>query len=401
MLDKAAGAALAYGMPTGLLLRLLGHDRGNDDDPMTVMFTSGTTGEPKGAVLSYGNIGSNVEAVDQVIHTRSTDVLIGILPFFHAFGYTVTLWTALTRDIEVAYHPNPLEAAAVGKLSRDRKATILLGTPLFFRNISRRCQRDDFAQLDIAITGGEHLPRPVADEFEQQFGIRPLEGYGCTEMSPLIAANIPKSRAAGNQQEMSRDGTVGKPPPGIRVKLIDPETGVELGPGEQGMLLAIGPNVMKGYLGQPEATAKAMRDGWYVTGDIATIDNDGFITIVGRESRFAKIGGEMVSHLAIEEPLNELVGMADDGRQQIVVVSVPDPVKGERLVVVHTPLKQTPDELRRALAAMGMPNLYIPSASAFIPIEALPLVGIGKIDIAGVRRYALQNSRPGVSSRVG
>ena len=386
--DKLTGAFQAHAVPASLLVRTLGLDSVRADDPMTVMFTSGTTGDPKGAVLTNRNIEFTIDAVDKVIHIRSDDVLVGILPFFHSFGFTVTLWTVLTMDVKGAYHVNPLEAQAVGRLTREQHGTILLATPMFLRTYAKRCEPGDFSSLEVLVTGGEHLPVQVADEFEAAFGIRPIQGYGCTEMSPLISANIPPSRATAETQSGSREGTVGKPAPGIRVKLVDQETGEPVPQGERGMLLATGPNVMAGYLNQPEATAKAMRDGWYVTGDLATLDADGFITIVGRESRFAKIGGEMVSHLAVEEALTDIVGMAEDGGPKVVVVSVPDRSKGERLVVIHTPLEEQPSQLRKGLAEAGLPNLYIPSENSFLEIEALPFIGTGKLDLRQIRRIA-------------
>ncbi len=386
--DKAIGAFQAYVMPASLLARALGHGADGLDDPMTIMFTSGTTGDPKGAVLTYGNIGSNVDAVDNVIHIRRPDVMIGVLPFFHSFGYTVTLWSGLILDTGVAYHVNPLDAQVVGKLCREQKGSILVATPMFLRNYGRRCDQEDFKTLEVLVTGGERLPKQVADEFEAKFGIRPIEGYGCTETSPLIASNIPASRAQRYQADSAREGTVGKAAPGIEVKIVDQETGVDLPIGERGILLVKGPNVMAGYLNDPAATAKRMRDGWYVTGDLATIDDEGFIRIVGRESRFAKIGGEMVSHLAVEEPLTNIVGMDEDGQPKLIVISVPDETKGERLVVIHKPITQKPAELRRALSESGLPNLYIPSLSSFMEVESLPFIGTGKIDLKQIREMA-------------
>lgn len=386
--DKAIGALQAYVLPVGQLLRLLGLHRVSGDDVMSIVFTSGSTSEPKGAMLTYANVASNVAAVDQVIHLRPSDVLVGVLPFFHSFGSTVTLWTLLASDISAAYHVNPLEAQAVGRLCRERRGTILLATPMFLRTYARRCPSEDMATLEVVVGGGERLPADVSDAFEAKFGVRPVEGYGATETSPLIAANVPPSRALGNPQTSAREGTVGRPVPGVTVKTVDRETGADLGPDQEGMLWVFGPNVMKGYLNRPDATAKVLRDGWYVTGDIATIDVDGFIRIVGRESRFAKIGGEMVPHIAVEEALTRLVGADDEGFQRVVVTSVPDDSTGERLVVVHTPLQQAPAELCRALAEAGLPRLFIPSPRDFVPVDHLPTVGTGKLDLKRLAQIA-------------
>jgi acyl-[acyl-carrier-protein]-phospholipid O-acyltransferase / long-chain-fatty-acid--[acyl-carrier-protein] ligase len=388
MVDKVVSAAMAFGLPAKLLTRVLGAHRHRGDDVLSIMFTSGTTGDPKGAVLTHDNIESNVRAVDAVIKIDPHDVVIGVLPFFHSFGYAITLWSILTLDVGAAYHVNPLEAKVIGQLCRERKGTILLATPMFLRNYIRRCEPEDFATLEVVITGAERLPSQVADAFEAKFGIRPIEGYGTTETSPLISANIPPGRAPGDPLQSAREGTVGKPPPGVRVKVVDQETGSDLSPGEQGMLLVRGPNVMREYLGQPAATSAAIRDGWYVTGDVCVIDADGFIRIVGRESRFAKIGGEMVPHGLIEDALTEIVGVDDEGQQRVVVVSVPDPDRGERLVVVHTELEQSPAELISALGQAGLPKLFIPAANSFLQVESLPALGTGKLDIRRIKHLA-------------
>ena len=386
--DKIVSAALAYVLPSRALTRLLGVDQHRSDDVLTIMFTSGTTADPKGAVLTHGNVEANVRAVDQVIHIDPHDVVIGVLPFFHSFGYAITFWSVLALDVAAAYHVNPLEAKVIGRLCRERKGTILLATPMFLRTYIRRCDPEDFATLEVVVTGAERLPPEVADAFEAKFGVRPVEGDGTTETSPLIAANIPANRAPADPATVARIGTVGKPPPGVRVKVVDPDTGADLGPGEQGMLLVQGPNVMRGYLDQLEATTASIRDGWYVTGDICVIDPDGFVRIVGRESRFAKIGGEMVPHGLVEDALTAIVGVDDDGQQKVVVVSVPDPERGERLVVVHTLLEQSPAELRDALHAAGLPNLFIPDRTAFLEVTELPTLGSGKLNIRQITTQA-------------
>ncbi len=391
--DKLIGAAQAHLLPVKMLLRSLGLDHIAPDDVLTIVFTSGTTGDPKGAMLTQHNIATNVAAVGEVIQLRPHDVLIGVLPFFHSFGYTMTMWAPLALDVTVAYHVNPLEARQVARLCRERRGTILLGAPMFLRSYVQRCDPADFATLEAVIAGGERLPRAVADAFTAKFGINPVEGYGTTETSPLIAANIPPNRAPVDPNLVWRAGTVGKPVPEVRVRVTDLESGQNLGSGQAGMLWVSGPNVMKGYLGRPEVTEEVIRDGWYKTGDIAEIDEDGFIRIVGRQSRFAKIGSEMVPHAAVEEALANLVGVDEEGGLKAVVVSIPDPAKGERLVVVHVALPLPADELVHGLAQAGLPNLFIPAPDSFVLVDALPHGGTGKLDIRQITRIAQQAMR--------
>lgn len=385
--DKLAGLTQAYVTPLPLLERILGIHRASSDDELTIIFTSGSTGEPKGVVLTNHNIGSNVEAIDQVIHLRSDDTLLGILPFFHSFGYTVTLWTVLGLDVRCVYHFTPLDAKQVSKLCGKWGVTVLLATPTFLRSYVRRCDPADFAQMEIVVAGAEKLPTPLCDEFEAKFGVRPVEGYGATELSPLVSVNVPPKRSQSSDEEC-REGTVGRPVPGVTAKIVDPDTWETLGPQTPGMLLIKGPNVMKGYLNDPDKTAEAIRDGWYVTGDIALIDKQGFIQITGRLSRFSKIGGEMVPHVKIEEAVQSFVQADDDEVIRAVVTAVPDIKKGERLVVVHTSLDHTPQEICDHLAKLGVPNLWLPSPDSFLKVDEIPVLGTGKLDLKGLADLA-------------
>lgn len=385
--DKLAAALGAYVAPGALLDWLLGLHHIRGDDVATVIFTSGSTGTPKGVMLTHHNIATNVEAIDQVVHPRTTDSILGIVPFFHSLGFTVTLWGPLLLDIRAAYHFSPLDARIIGKLARARAATILLATPTFLRGYLRRCEREDLESLEIVVAGAEKLPLALCEAFEREFGVRPVEGYGTTELSPLVSVNVPPSRSMSLEIDC-KEGSVGRPVPGVSVKVADPETNEPLALGTPGMLLVKGPNVMKGYLGQPEETAKVMRDGWYVTGDIAIVDTDGFIHITGRLSRFSKIGGEMVPHVRVEEAIQKILGVEDEGHFKVVVTSVPDERKGERLVVVHTQLDMPPDEICRQLAATGLPNLWIPSTDSFLNVEAIPVLGSGKTDLKAVSDVA-------------
>lgn len=386
-LDKVVSTTMAYAMPAGMLERSLGLLDVRDDDVFTVIFTSGSTGRPKGVTLSYRNIGSNVEAIDQVVKLNRDDVLCGILPFFHSLGFTVTLWAVLGLDIKGIYHFSPLDARQIGKLAHEHRATILLSTPTFLRSFLRRCQPEEFATLDVVVAGAEKLPSELCDAFQERFGVRPVEGYGTTELSPLVSVNIPPSRAPHGDKSGLKEGTVGRPVPGVKAKIVHPETGAELGRNEPGLLLIQGPNVMLGYLHQPELTAKVMRDGWYITGDIAILDSDGFIQITGRQSRFSKIGGEMVPHVTIEEALQKILG-TDEQKQGVAVSAVPDERKGERLIVLHTAIEKSVDQVCKELSAAGLPNLWIPGTDSFFLVEEIPVLGTGKLDLQGVKQLA-------------
>lgn len=381
------GALLAsWLLPARLLERTFGQRTpARLDDLATVIFSSGSTGDPKGVMLSHYNLASNISQVSQTFMLRGSDRILGVLPFFHSFGFTMTLWLPATSGVGVIYHPNPLDLAAISEIARKYKITFLLATPTFLQAYLRRCSPEDFGSVQFVMVGAEKLPERLALAFEDRFGIRPLEGYGCTECSPVVAVNTRDFRAAGFRQAGAKRGKIGHPLPGVSVRIVDPETFEPLPLGQPGLLLVSGPNVMRGYLGKPEKTAEVLRNGWYVTGDIATLDEDGFVEITDRLSRFSKIGGEMVPHIKIEEMLHEL---AEATEQTFVVTSLPDEKKGERLVVLHT----LPDErLKPVLEKLGrsdLPNLWLPRANQFFRVDEFPHLGTGKLDLRRVRDLA-------------
>jgi acyl-[acyl-carrier-protein]-phospholipid O-acyltransferase/long-chain-fatty-acid--[acyl-carrier-protein] ligase len=387
--DKALGLFHATVTPLPLLEKLLGLGRIRPDDVLTVIFTSGSTGDPKGVVLTQENVGSNVRAIDNLLHLSASDVALGVLPFFHSYGYTTTLWTPLTLEPAVVYHTDPRDAQVVGRLAREHHATILMATPTFLRIYARRTPAEDFSTLEAVFGAAEKLPRDVSDAFERKFGVRPSEAYGATELSPLVAANVPATRHVPGRPADAREGTVGRPILGCRARITDREGLHELPTGAEGLLWIAGPNVMQGYLDRSDLTAKAVHDGWYCTGDIARLDAEGFITITGRESRFSKIGGEMVPHLTIEEAVNEELGAAD-GELLAVVTAVPDRAKGERLIVFHLPTDRDPREIVRRLADRGLPNLWVPSADSFAPLDEIPVLGSGKLDLRRLQTLAAE-----------
>ncbi|MCA9239503.1 MAG: AMP-binding protein, partial [Planctomycetales bacterium] len=265
----------------------------------------------------------------------------------------------------------------------------LLSTPTFLRTYIKRCTPEDFASLDIAVVGAEKMPLELADKFEEKFGVRPVEGYGATELAPLVSVNVPPSRAKSPGEGLC-EGSVGRPLPEVEIKIVDPETYEPLPQGTDGMMLITGPNLMKGYLHDPDRTAEAVQDGWYVTGDIARLDADGFIHITGRQSRFSKIGGEMVPHVTIEEAIQQFVARPDDEQVLAVVTAVPDEKKGERLIVVNVAMDKSPEEVCQHLSGLGFPNLWIPSADSFLQVDELPLLGSGKLDLKRLQQVALE-----------
>ena len=357
------------------------------DDVATIIFSSGSTGDPKGVMLSHHNILSNLESLRMVFHPTPADCICGVLPFFHSFGFTATLWGPLLSGTSVVYHPNPLDGAGVAQTVRRNKATVLFATPTFLMMYIRHATTEDFASLRLVIVGAEKLKKRISDLFEKKFGIRPREGYGATELAPIAALNIPDFDTACIHQVGTKEGTVGHPVAGVAVKIVDPETGVMLPPGEPGLMLIMGPNVMLGYLGRPGKTREVIRDGWYDTGDIAVLDRDGFITITDRLSRFSKIGGEMVPHIAVED---ELQRGLDTTEQVVAVTSVPDEKKGEKLVVLYADGAGSPEDLRHIIGKSDLPNLWRPKPDCYFKIDSLPLLGSGKLDLKALKQKALE-----------
>ncbi len=385
--DKITSAAAAYAMPISMLERSLGLTSITPDDMATVIFTSGSTGEPKGVVLSHRNVLSNVRAMDEVASLRSDDVFLGILPFFHAFGFTCTMWGVLTLNFAGAYHYSPLEAETIGKLCRKHDVTIVFVTPTLLRRYLKRCPKEDLATAEVIVCGAEPMPISLAEAVEKKFGVRPVEGYGATECSPLISCNIPEARLRTGDRPRMKEGTVGPPIPGVEAQVVDLDTRETLQRGEAGMLEIRGPNVMQGYYEEPEKTADVIHDGWYSTGDMAVLDEEGFIKITGRLSRFSKLGGEMVPHLKIEEAIARVIGAGEED-VMVAVTAVPDERKGERIVVLHKSLEVSPQDICHRLADEGMPNLWVPSPQNFCEVDEFPLLGTGKLDLKLLRTLA-------------
>ena len=399
--EKLSALVMAWLIPVALLKRALGAhhvkpmsesigaavtgEASPMDDLATVIFSSGSTGDPKGVMLSHFNIMSNISQVTQVFMLGEGDKVLGILPFFHSFGFTAGLWLPAVQGVGVVFHPNPLDAQVIGGLVEKYKVTFLVATPTLLQAYMRRCTPESFGSLQYVLVGAEKLPERVAVAFEDQFGIRPLEGYGCTECSPVVTVNGKDFRAPGFRQVAAKRGKIGHPLPGVSIKVVDIETGQPVAPGNSGMLLVKGPNVMRGYLGKSAKSVEVLHDGWYTTGDIGMIEEDGFVTITDRLSRFSKIGGEMVPHIRIEEKLHEL---ADITEQVFAVTAVPDERKGERIIVIHTLPAVTLTTVLEKLLQCDLPALWRPKSSQFVRVDSIPTLGTGKMDLRAIRALA-------------
>jgi acyl-[acyl-carrier-protein]-phospholipid O-acyltransferase/long-chain-fatty-acid--[acyl-carrier-protein] ligase len=386
--DKALGFLLARFAPMWLRSMFLPGLRDEKPDNIaTVIFTSGSTGVPKGVVLSHHNILSNIWAVENHLGLASDTGMLGILPFFHSFGFTVTLWAVQILGKMVALHHNPLESRTIGKLLEQNPVSLLVATPTFMGNYISRLEKSQFVHVRRVLLGAEKLPKDLSDRIEALLGIRALEGYGCTELSPVVSLNVDHSlkTSSGKEVDGIRPGSVGRAIPGTACKTVQVETMEDLPPGETGLLAFKGPQVMQGYLQNEKATADSIRDGWYITGDIGRLDDDGFIFITDRLARFAKVGGEMVPLKGVEDAIRSTCELEPNS---VAVVKLSDATRGEKLVVCHIPLPMSPREVIDKLNASTMPKLWIPDSRSFFEVETIPILGSGKTDYKGIEKMA-------------
>jgi acyl-[acyl-carrier-protein]-phospholipid O-acyltransferase/long-chain-fatty-acid--[acyl-carrier-protein] ligase len=374
--------------PAGLLLRLLQIPKNGGHDEAILLFTSGSSGEPKGVVLSHRNLLGNVAQFNVLLDAKSDDAILASLPFFHSFGSTVTLWYPLIEGVRTVTTPNPLESAKNAALIDKYKITLLLAAPTFLRGYLRKAEPTQFESLRLIITGAEKLPADLAETFEQKFGKHVFEGYGLTETAPVVSVNLPEpkpNKPGDAVQPSSRVGSVGKMAPGIAAEIREPETDRKLSLHETGMLWLRGPNIFEGYLHDPDRTAEVLRDGWFKTGDIGRFDEDGFLYIEGRLSRFSKIGGEMVPHEALEQKILTALSLDGQSERVIAVVGVSDEAKGEAVVLLSAVDVDLP-QLRSKLNEAGVPNLWIPKQIR--RVESVPLLASGKLDLGKCKSIA-------------
>jgi acyl-[acyl-carrier-protein]-phospholipid O-acyltransferase/long-chain-fatty-acid--[acyl-carrier-protein] ligase len=375
-------------MPSGMLARMLGLPLVGDRAEAVLLFTSGSSGKPKGVALTHRNILGNVSQFAVMLDAKKDDVMLASLPFFHSFGCTVTLWYPLIEGVRTASYPNPLEAGKIANLVEREAVTVMLATPTFLRAYLRKAEPPELRSLRLLITGAEKLPDELAKAFEERFGKEVLQGYGLTETSPVASVNLPEPKATMPGQPVqpcNRLGSAGKLLPGMAAEIRDTETSRKGSLHDTGMLWLRGPNIFEGYLDAPEQTAEVLQEGWFKTGDIGRFDEDGFLYIEGRLSRFSKIGGEMVPHETVEQKILSVLPAGEHSERVIAIVGVADAAKGEALVLLSSIDLDLPS-VRAALSEIGVPNLWIPKTVR--RVDAIPLLASGKLDLAGCKALA-------------
>ena len=377
-------------LPTNLL-KLLYFTPTTLDDTATILFSSGSEGEPKGIELSHKNILANIKQISDLINFKKSDAILNSLPVFHSFGLTVTTLMPLCEGLKMISVPDPTDGAAIGKMAAQHHATVIFGTSTFFRLYARNKKLHPlmFQSVRLIVAGAEKLKPEVKEAFKLKFGHEIYEGYGATETAPVAAVNTPNILDPETLRELTfnRLGSVGLPLPGTVIKIIDPETMQEMATGEDGLIVIGGSQVMKGYLNDPDKTAEVICeiDGirYYKTGDKGHIDEQGFVFITDRYSRFAKIGGEMISLGSVEENITRVLG----DEAPFCAVNVPDDKKGEAIALLIKTDK-TPAEISDALKQSDLIPLMMPTH--ILPVENLPILGSGKADFKGAKKMAVE-----------
>lgn len=383
--------------PAGLICRMFGTDARKDGDEGVLLFTSGSSGEPKGVALTHRMIIANVAQCACRI-TLTDDRFLGSLPIFHSFGLTVTMMLPMLCGHTICAYPNPTDARTLCELTKKHQLNLICATPTFARAMLRRAEPDTFRSVRYFIVGAEKLQPDLEEEFEKRCGVTLLEGYGLTEASPVCCTNLPDALPVPGSAfyvPATVKRSIGAAFPGLAVRITDvDDDSKELPITEQGMIWFKGANIFNGYIGRPELNREIFRDGWFKSGDIGRVDLNGFITLGGRLSRFSKIGGEMVPHEGVELAIAQALGLSPDDGVQIAVTGVSDTQKGEALVLLSTlPQHQKSSEekeilsrIRAALAEREMPNLWAPKY--LVPVESIPIMGTGKLDLRACKLLA-------------
>ncbi len=358
-------AALKTKLPVNMILNSI--YKGDENDTAAILFTSGSEKDPKAVQLTHLNIVSNIVNFGGYVKVSESDIILANLVFFHIFGLTVNLWVPFYYGMTMVAYANPLDFQTISSIARDEKPTLMVGTPSFFRGYLQKSEPGDFKTVRLMVAGADKCPDALREGFMNKHGVTLLEGYGATETSPVISVN---------SHEFNRPGSTGKVIPGVQVKLVNFETGQECKTREVGKIFVKGDSVMKGYYDDPELTADALVDGWYNTGDMGFFDEDGFLWHAGRFKRFAKIGGEMVSLVKVENTLEKLLPSG----VMCCVVEVSDEKKGSYIVATVSMEVNKTEILRKMMNEL--PIIALPRQ--FIVIKELPMMSTGKIDFRSV-----------------
>ena len=378
--------------PAKLLARILKIPNEGGELEAGLLFTSGSSGEPKGVVLTHRNILGNCAQIDATGLLPVSEKVIANLPIFHSFGFTVTLWYPLLRGCSVVTLPSPLEVKRVAEAIKADLATILIGTPTFLKPYMKHIEPEQLASLKYVVAGAEKTPEGFADAWEARFGSVYLEGYGLTETSPVVSVNTPSIpdgvNYPGNSTEGSRRGSVGRMLPGHAARILDPNTMKDIEVTKVGLLMLKGPNIFRAYLGEPKRTAEVKQGEWFITGDLARFDEAGFLFIEGRLSRFSKIAGEMVPHGTVEDALIKAYNLFDAEQPMIAVAGRPDKAKGEALVLLAA-MDLELEDVREKLNGAGLANLWIPKEIK--RVEVIPTLATGKLDLRQIQVLASES----------
>lgn len=358
-------------LPVALLKKLCGAD--NPERAAVILFTSGSEKDPKVVQLTQRNILSNIDAFSEMMDIYGMDNLLAVLPYFHVFGLTINLWTPLCLGMTSITYANPLDFKTIAKIIKENKPELLVGTPLFLEGYVKQSEAGDFASIKLAVSGADKCPDRLRELYRSKHGIEIFEGYGTTETSPVVSAN---------PRHNNKPGSIGIPIPGTRVKIVSHETGEECATGDTGKILVKGEGVMHGYLNDVEESSLRIKSGWYDTGDLGYLDEDGYIWHKGRLKRFVKIGGEMISLVMVEETLNDLTPV----EVECCAVELPDAKRGSRIIAVTNCEIDQNGVVK--LMSEELPNLALPKK--YVVVSEFPRMGSGKTDFRTLTRLVLE-----------